>query len=240
MDGKLAADIETRRSGPLDHDDLGSNRPESINGLDSKALESATGKRRVSTFPHPALAAPPGKRTSCRGPDRAARTFGEGREVPGGAFTREELAEEFGIDVQAIGFYEDVGLLEPRRDVVGPWVYGSWDRLHLKMILKGTELGFTVSEIREILAARASEAKIPDLGMDAFSITELGAIGTRPRGKSARDPTKHDFTLGLRSEQIIAQIDYLERQRQALDEAIRSLREAHHRRVAQNSARMSR
>jgi DNA-binding transcriptional MerR regulator len=141
------------------------------------------------------------------------------------------LAQELGISVRTIRFYEDRGMLPPRRHA-GARRYGPRERLHLKMILEGEALGFTLAEIRDILLAGAMDTEAGDCA--AFDVSEVkrDAIGTRPRGTGAPEATTFDPGLALRPEQIVAQIAHLERQREALDAAIVVLREAHRRHVA--------
>ncbi len=61
-----------------------------------------------------------------------------------------EMAYEFGVTLRTLRFYEDKAMLKPRRDGTSRF-YGSADRLRLQMILKGKRLGFTLSEIRELI-----------------------------------------------------------------------------------------
>jgi DNA-binding transcriptional MerR regulator len=61
-----------------------------------------------------------------------------------------ELAEEFAITPRAIRFYEDRGLLAPRRVGLNR-IYGRRDRARLALILRGKRLGFSLSDIREML-----------------------------------------------------------------------------------------
>ncbi|PZR83746.1 MAG: MerR family transcriptional regulator [Hyphomicrobiales bacterium] len=113
--------------------------------------------------------------------------------------TIREMARDFQVSVRALRFYEDRGLLHPRRESTIRR-YDASDRLHLKMILKGKQLGFTLSEIHDILACQGENS-----------------------GKT-------ELEMGLLPEQISAQISYLERQRSQIEAAINSLREAHRRR----------
>ena len=68
-------------------------------------------------------------------------------------YTIAELAREFDITARAIRFYEDQGLLRPRREGVGGRnrVYTARDRTHLKLTLRGKRLGLTLSEIKSIV-----------------------------------------------------------------------------------------
>jgi DNA-binding transcriptional MerR regulator len=65
-------------------------------------------------------------------------------------YTISELAGEFGITARAIRFYEDKSLLQPRRNGLAR-VYGRRDRGRLKLILRGKRLGFSLSDIGEML-----------------------------------------------------------------------------------------
>jgi DNA-binding transcriptional MerR regulator len=65
-------------------------------------------------------------------------------------FSISELASEFDITPRAIRFYEDQGLLAPKRDGQRR-IYTPRDRTRLKLTLRGKRLGLTLSEIRELI-----------------------------------------------------------------------------------------
>lgn len=65
-------------------------------------------------------------------------------------FSISELAREFDVTPRAIRFYEDHGLLAPRRDGQRR-IYTPRDRTRLKLTLRGKRLGLTLSEIRELV-----------------------------------------------------------------------------------------
>ena len=65
-------------------------------------------------------------------------------------FSISELAHEFSITPRAIRFYEDQGLISPRRDGQRR-IYTPRDRTRLKLTLRGKRLGLTLSEIRELI-----------------------------------------------------------------------------------------
>ncbi len=65
-------------------------------------------------------------------------------------YTISELAREFQVTPRALRFYEDKGLLSPTRDGLNR-VYSVRDRARLKLILQGKSVGFSLSDIREIL-----------------------------------------------------------------------------------------
>ena len=64
--------------------------------------------------------------------------------------TISELAEEFAITTRTIRFYEDEGLLRPKRNG-RQRIYSRGDRLRLSQILRVKGLGLSLSEISEIL-----------------------------------------------------------------------------------------
>jgi DNA-binding transcriptional MerR regulator len=63
--------------------------------------------------------------------------------------TISDLAKEFGITTRTIRFYEDQGLLSPRREGTSR-IFSARDRVRLKLALRGKRLGFSLAEIREL------------------------------------------------------------------------------------------
>src|SRR5256885_13172292 len=61
-----------------------------------------------------------------------------------------ELAREFAITARTIRFYEDEGLIKPRRQGLTR-LYNAHDRVRLGWILRGKRLGFSLAEIKELL-----------------------------------------------------------------------------------------
>lgn len=61
-----------------------------------------------------------------------------------------ELCTEFGITLRALRFYEDKGLLAPRR-INGARVYTRRDRARLALILRAKAIGSPLSEIKRYL-----------------------------------------------------------------------------------------
>ena len=66
-------------------------------------------------------------------------------------YTIGDLAREFGVTLRTLRFYEDRGLLSPRREGTAR-IYDARDRSRLSVILKGKQLGFTLTEIRAMVA----------------------------------------------------------------------------------------
>lgn len=115
-----------------------------------------------------------------------------------GEYTISDLARTYGVSLRTLRFYEDKGLLKPRRQATARF-YSARDRIRLELILKGKRLGFTLSEIYELVERRAAHNA---------------------------DNDGDDLTVRLGSEQITTQIAHLERQRAELDEAIAELQTA--------------
>ncbi len=61
-----------------------------------------------------------------------------------------ELSEEFGITPRTLRYYEDQALISPKR-VGQARIYSTADRARLIWILRGKRVGFTITDIREVL-----------------------------------------------------------------------------------------
>jgi DNA-binding transcriptional MerR regulator len=68
-----------------------------------------------------------------------------------------ELASEFSLTHRALRFYESRGLLSPQR-VGRRRIFSRADRDRLTVILKGKKLGFTLTEISEMVEVQAGRA----------------------------------------------------------------------------------
>ncbi len=67
-----------------------------------------------------------------------------------------QVAHETGLSIDTIRFYEKQGLLKRSRRTEGGFrLFGSDDVQTLKFVRKAQELGFSLSEIRELLILRA-------------------------------------------------------------------------------------
>ena len=62
-----------------------------------------------------------------------------------------ELAQEFDVTTRTIRFYESEQLLHPRRRGQTR-IYSDQDRVHLKLILRGKRLGFSLAESKELIS----------------------------------------------------------------------------------------
>ena len=69
-----------------------------------------------------------------------------GREV----FTIRDLTKEFEVSARTLRFYEEKGLLAPRRNGEKR-LYSRRDRTRLRYVLMGKRVGFSLQEVREML-----------------------------------------------------------------------------------------
>lgn len=65
-------------------------------------------------------------------------------------FTIGDLSREFGVTLRTLRFYEDRQLLSPRRNGLNR-LYSRRDRARLRLVLMGKTVGFTLTEIRDML-----------------------------------------------------------------------------------------
>ena len=65
-------------------------------------------------------------------------------------FTISDLSAEFGVTARALRFYEDEGLIAPERRGTQR-LYSQRDRARLAWILRGKRVGFSLSDIREMI-----------------------------------------------------------------------------------------
>jgi len=62
-----------------------------------------------------------------------------------------ELSAEFEISPRSIRFYEEKGLISPRRSSGNQRIYDSRDRARLKLILRGKRFGYSLEEVAEMI-----------------------------------------------------------------------------------------
>ena len=66
------------------------------------------------------------------------------------SFTIGDLSREFGVTLRTLRFYEDRQLLNPQRKGLNR-LYSRRDRARLKLVLMGKKVGFSLTEIRDML-----------------------------------------------------------------------------------------
>jgi DNA-binding transcriptional MerR regulator len=86
-------------------------------------------------------------RTGSTGADKSAE-----HDTSWGFASIGEVAEEFGFTLRALRFYEEKGLISPRRSG-NRRLYSPRDRRRLEIIAQGKRIGLALEEIREILRA---------------------------------------------------------------------------------------
>ncbi len=65
-------------------------------------------------------------------------------------FSITDLSGEFGVTARALRFYEDEGLIAPARRGIAR-IYSKRDRARLAWILRAKRVGFSLSDIREMI-----------------------------------------------------------------------------------------
>ena len=65
-------------------------------------------------------------------------------------YTISELAKEFGVTTRTMRFYEEKGLLNPRREGQKR-LYSAADRVRIKLILRGKRIGMSLNECVEVI-----------------------------------------------------------------------------------------
>lgn len=70
--------------------------------------------------------------------------------VPDTTYTISELAKEFGVTTRTMRFYEEKGLVSPRREGQKR-LYTSADRVRIKLILRGKRIGMSLDECVEVI-----------------------------------------------------------------------------------------
>jgi len=75
------------------------------------------------------------------------------------------LANEFGVSLRTLRFYEDRGLISPERSG-STRLYSSDDRARLKVILLAKRVGFSLVDIQELL--EIYDGKVSEIGDSAI------------------------------------------------------------------------
>jgi DNA-binding transcriptional MerR regulator len=87
-----------------------------------------------------------GRATVASPADEKAAPHGEHDRL----WTVRELADELGVSLRTLRFYEAEGLIKPRR-VGTNRIYSARDRARVRLILRGKRLGMSLAECREIV-----------------------------------------------------------------------------------------
>ena len=104
------------------------------------------------------------------------------------AYSISDLAQECNLTTRAIRFYEDEGLLQPGRSGRRR-VYGTRDRVRLKLIVRGKRLGFSLSEVRDIIEMYDLDSG--EAGQLRYFLEQI------QQRREALEQQRHDFDLTL-------------------------------------------
>lgn len=107
--------------------------------------------------------APQGRSPDIVWVDEAPRTSAANAEGPE-TYTIGELSHEYAVTLRTLRFYENKGLLAPRREGLMR-LYSARDRARLGLILQGKRLGFTLAEIRDMIALSEGRTGTPPLNL---------------------------------------------------------------------------
>ena len=69
--------------------------------------------------------------------------------------TISQMSRVFGVSLRTLRFYEDRGLIKPRREGNARH-YRANDRIRMEMVLKGKKLGFTLTEIQDLIGGKGA------------------------------------------------------------------------------------
>ena len=115
-----------------------------------------------------------------------------------------ELAREFDVTPRAIRFYEDEGLLNPRRDG-SRRIYSKRDFVRLKLVLRGKRLGLSLAQVREMFDLYDSaKDERPQLEKFLAALAARRAQLARPRGE-IEEELAEIRTFELQSTKLLAE-----------------------------------
>jgi DNA-binding transcriptional MerR regulator len=90
------------------------------------------------------------------------------------------MSATFGVSLRTLRFYEDRNLLRPRREG-HTRLYGPTDRLRMQMIIKGKQLGFTLTEIAELIGTQEVSDDFEDKLAPAQIVTQIDHLERQRR-----------------------------------------------------------
>jgi len=76
------------------------------------------------------------------------------KDSPSGSYTITDLSREFAVTPRTLRFYEEKGLLSPKRSGKNR-IYSAGDRTRLRLILRGRHLGLSLEESAEVIGLYA-------------------------------------------------------------------------------------
>ena len=84
------------------------------------------------------------------GSNAAVKAFGNEVEADEGYYRIGDMASEFDVTLRTLRFYEDKGLLSPKREG-STRLYSRRDRTRLQLILLGRKVGFTLRDVKQMI-----------------------------------------------------------------------------------------
>ena len=90
-----------------------------------------------------------------------------------------EMAKEHGVTLRTLRFYEDKGLIHPKRDGTTR-LYSRRDRVRLKLILLGRKFGFSLRDVKQVIDLYDPESNARQLrvALDKFE-KQLARLNTQ-------------------------------------------------------------
>ena len=73
--------------------------------------------------------------------------------------TISQMSRLYSVSLRTLRFYEDRGLIKPRREGNARFYRGA-DRVRLEMILRGKKLGFTLTEIMDLIGGKGPRKRL--------------------------------------------------------------------------------
>lgn len=66
-------------------------------------------------------------------------------------YTISDLTNEFNMTTRTIRYYEELGMLHPKRTNSGQRIFSKMDRSKMKLIIRGKRLDFSLKDIKEMI-----------------------------------------------------------------------------------------
>ena len=103
--------------------------------------------------------------------------------TPKSTYTISQIADELDISTRTIRFYEEKGLISPKRTNGNQRIYTSRNKARLKLILRGKRFGFSLDEIAEMIGmANADPDELEQIEKSlAFGQAKLKEIQDRKK-----------------------------------------------------------
>lgn len=65
--------------------------------------------------------------------------------------TIQQVTKQFAISARTLRYYEELGLLTPKRTETGQRLYSKKEMVKLQLVMRGKRFGFTLDEIKEMV-----------------------------------------------------------------------------------------